>query len=113
VSDVISCDGAAATTDNDDDSRQINAHFKDTHFPPPKAVILVKHTSSYFYRCTVHSKICVSSSLHRAFRRIILIMNQQMHYITFHIKIIKIAPTCFDPKIILRELRLARNNVVS
>jgi len=33
-----------------------------------------------------------------------LIINQQMHYIKFHIKTLKIAPTCFDPKIILREL---------
>jgi len=28
-----------------------------------------------------------------------------MHYIIFHIKTLKIAPTCFDPEIILRELR--------
>jgi len=28
-----------------------------------------------------------------------------MHYIKFHVKTLKIAPTCFDPKIILRELR--------
>ena len=34
-----------------------------------------------------------------------LIINQQMSYIKFHIKTLKIAPTCFDPKIILRELR--------
>jgi len=34
-----------------------------------------------------------------------LIIKQQMHYIKFHIKILKIAPTCFDPKIIFRELR--------
>jgi len=34
-----------------------------------------------------------------------LIINQQMHYIKFHIKTLTIAPTCFDPKIILRELR--------
>jgi len=34
-----------------------------------------------------------------------LIINQQMHYIKFHIKTPKIAPTCFDPKIILKELR--------
>jgi len=33
------------------------------------------------------------------------IINQQMRYIKFHIKTLKIAPTCFDPKIILRELR--------
>jgi len=26
-----------------------------------------------------------------------------MHYIKFHIKTLKIAPTCFDPYIILRE----------
>jgi len=26
-----------------------------------------------------------------------------MHYIKFHIKTFKIAPTCFDPKIILRD----------
>jgi len=36
-------------------------------------------------------------------RIITLIINQQMHYIKFHIKTLKIAPTCFDPKIILRE----------
>ena len=30
---------------------------------------------------------------------------KQMHYVKFHIKTLKIAPTCFDPKIILRELR--------
>jgi len=35
----------------------------------------------------------------------ILIINQQMHYIKFHIETIKIAPTCFDSKIILKELR--------
>jgi len=41
-----------------------------------------------------------------------------MHYIEFHIKTLEIAPTCFDPKIILRELScsllkmtLERNNV--
>ena len=34
-----------------------------------------------------------------------LFINQQMHYIKFHIKTLKIAPTCFDSKIILRELR--------
>ena len=33
-----------------------------------------------------------------------LIINQQMHYIKFHIKTFKNAPTCFDPKIILREV---------
>jgi len=47
----------------------------------------------------------LSSLLHRAFRRITLIINQQTHYIKFHIKTLKMAPTCFDPKIILRELR--------
>jgi len=47
----------------------------------------------------------VSSLLRRAFRGITLIINQQMHYIKFHIKTLQIAPTCFDPKIILRELR--------
>ena len=31
-----------------------------------------------------------------------------MQYIKFHIKTLKIAPTCFDPKIILRELFLAK-----
>jgi len=36
---------------------------------------------------------------------ITLIINQQMHYKKFHIKTLKIAPTYFDPKIILRELR--------
>ena len=36
---------------------------------------------------------------------ITLIINQQSHYIKFHTKTLKIAPTCFDPKIILRELR--------
>jgi len=34
-----------------------------------------------------------------------LIINQQMHFIKFHTKTLKIAPTCFDPKIIFRELR--------
>jgi len=33
-----------------------------------------------------------------------LIINQQMHYTKFHIKTLKINPTCFDLKIILREL---------
>jgi len=47
----------------------------------------------------------LSSLLHRAFRRITLIINQQCTYIKFHIKTLKIAPTCCDPKIILRELR--------
>ena len=59
-----------------------------------------------FLRMEVFQIICklFSSLLHRAFRRITLIINQQMHYIKFHIKTLKIAPTCFDPKIILREL---------
>jgi len=35
--------------------------------------------------------------------KITLIINQQMHYVKFHIKTLKIAPTCFDPKIILKE----------
>ena len=43
--------------------------------------------------------------LHRAFPRITLIINQQMPYIKFHIKTLKTAPTCYDPKLILRELR--------
>jgi hypothetical protein len=34
-----------------------------------------------------------------------LIINQQMQYIKFRIKTLKIVPTRFDPKIILRELR--------
>jgi len=34
-----------------------------------------------------------------------LIITQQMYYIKFHIKTLKITPTCFDPKIILKELR--------
>jgi len=37
--------------------------------------------------------------------RVTLIINQQIHYIKFHIKTLKIASTYFDPKIILRELR--------
>jgi len=36
--------------------------------------------------------------------KLTLIINQQMRYIKLHIKILKIAPTYFDPKIILREL---------
>ena len=50
------------------------------------------------------SNLDTSLSLQRAFCRITLIINQQMHYIKFHIKTLKIALTCFDPKIILREL---------
>ena len=48
-----------------------------------------------------------------------LIINQQMHYIKFHIKTLKIAPTCFDPKIILRNesgygvLRVLRSESLS
>ena len=49
--------------------------------------------------------LMVSSLLHRAFRRITLIVNQQMHYIKFHIKTLKITLTCFNPKVIIRELR--------
>jgi len=45
----------------------------------------------------------LSLLLHRAFRRITLIINQQMHLIKFHIKTLKIAPTYFDPKIILMD----------
>jgi len=36
---------------------------------------------------------------------IALIITIKCTYIKFHIKTLKIAPTCFDPKIILRELR--------
>ena len=39
------------------------------------------------------------------YHKITLIINEQMHYTKFHIKTLKIAPTCLDPKIILRELR--------
>jgi len=60
--------------------------------------------------CTYVSFSRESSFLHRAFHRITLITNQQMHYIKFHIKTLKIAPTCFDPEIILRELRCSLLN---
>jgi len=36
---------------------------------------------------------------------ITLIITNKCTYIIFHIKTLKIAPTCLDPKIILRELR--------
>jgi len=67
--------------------------------------------------------IFVSSPLHRAFRRIIQSAHQLMHIRKmFNIKTLKIAPTCFDPKIIFKELHcsllkylknvtLARNSV--
>jgi len=46
-----------------------------------------------------------SLSLHRAFCRIIQSAHQPMHIRKiFFIKTFKIAPTCFDPKIIFREL---------
>ena len=51
-----------------------------------------------------------SSLLHRAFRRITSITNQQMHYIKFHIKTLKIALTCFDPKIILKDVFYVTHN---
>jgi len=39
-----------------------------------------------------------------------------MHYIKFHIKTLKIAQTCSDPKIrlakVILKMTLARNNVV-
>jgi len=44
------------------------------------------------------------SLLHRAFRRITLTITNKRTYIKFHIKTLKITPTCFDPKIILKEL---------
>ena len=46
----------------------------------------------------------IYSLLHRVFRRITLLVNQQIHYIKSHIKTLKIAWTYFDPKIIFREL---------
>ena len=42
--------------------------------------------------------------LHRTFRTVSLIINQQMHCIKFHVKTLKIAPIYLDPKIILTEL---------
>ena len=48
----------------------------------------------------------ISFLINRKYKQAVmtLIINQQMHYIKFHIKTLKIAPTCFDPKIILGEL---------
>ena len=43
------------------------------------------------------NKMCVLALLlHRAFRRITSIINQQLHLHKFHIKTLKITPTCFD-----------------
>ena len=70
------------------------------------------HKHVLYLVCTINMRSEVlkyitnlSSLLHRAFRRITLIIDQKMHYIKFHIKTLKIALTCFDPKIILMELR--------
>jgi len=61
-----------------------------------------KHVNFFF----IFIQTCFASLLlHRAFRRITLIITNKCTYIKFHIKTHKIAPTCFDPKIILRELR--------
>jgi len=47
----------------------------------------------------------VSVHTHMGSFNLTLITDQQMHYIKFHTKTLKIAQTSFDPKIILRELR--------
>jgi len=52
----------------------------------------------------INCKFWLSLLLHRAFCRNTLSTNK-CTYIKFRIKTFKIAPTCFDPKIILRELR--------
>jgi len=47
----------------------------------------------------------ISSSLHRAFLRVISLAHQLMHlHKSFYVKSLKISPTYFNPKIIFREL---------
>ena len=67
-------------------------------------------TPGLYYLTTEHDISCSHGNiLHRkpnqTSYRLTLIINQQMHYIKSHIKTLKIAPTCFGTKIILRELR--------
>jgi hypothetical protein len=52
-----------------------------------------------------------SLPLHRAFRTVIQPAHQRMHIHTiFYIKTFKIAPACFDPTIIFRELHCSLLN---
>ena len=67
------------------------------------------HTVQVLYMCTICDSTNINTIIDNQFGTnsitIALIINQQMHHIKFHIKTLKIAPTCFDPKIILTELR--------
>ena len=67
------------------------------------------HTVQVLYMCTICDSTNINTIIDNQFGTnsitIALIINQEMHHIKFHIKTLKIAPTCFDPKIILTELR--------
>ena len=49
-------------------------------------------------------KMCISNMI-KTFLTYYNYHTNKCTYIKFHIKTLKIAPTCFDPKVILRELR--------
>ena len=64
--------------------------------------VLTRHGRHY------QTWICIflSLPLHRAFRKVTWLVHQPMHtHKTVYIKTFKIAPTCFDHAIIIRELR--------
>ena len=53
--------------------------------------------------------LLLSPIIYKCLLKIALIITNKCTYIKFHMKTLKIAPTCFDPKIILRELRHFKN----
>jgi len=55
-----------------------------------------KYANAAQLQPTHSSTIINNLLLHRAFRRITSIINQQFHLHKFHIKTLKITPTCFD-----------------
>jgi len=73
-----------------------------TNFTFSRRESQIKYCNSKQRLCTQFFKVSI---LQHKSSYITLIINQQMHYIKFRIKTTKIAPTYFDPKIILKELR--------
>jgi len=64
-----------------------------------------RNTRSSYFTCKVHWRWRWNFRIFivNCNKYVILIINNKFTYIKFHIKTFNIAPTCFDPKIILRS----------
>ena len=71
-----------------------------------RVFVIMYRKQTVFLRYTVLQLFCVYSVRYtQGYCPSLQLSTNKCKYITFHIKTLKIAQTCFDPKIILRELR--------